>query len=274
MGLLTKGFIVFLAVAFEQSRLALFQSAAISADTISSIAGLGWVHNFGPFKTAQGIEEFQLELHVQAILNYTLKDEIIQKVIELLSQVSGMQKIKPDTALVETVSKLIIPGIVDLKTIQKQLVSTSKYSHATRQHENTYNCVIQIEDIGVHVFEALLADLTQNIKGLNLAWTAEEIKTDVQKLSAIISFGQDARLMIADLLQQVKGHENILDSVTSGIIPSTLLPLLQEAPCYAEGELEQVAISNCEKLINGVHCDITVKIFTAITEYQLYMPIR
>ena len=79
---------------------------------------------------------------------------------------------------------------------------TSKYSHATRQHENTYNCVIQIEDIGVHVFEALLADLTQNIKGLNLAWTAEEIKTDVQKLSAIISFGQDARLMIADLLQQ------------------------------------------------------------------------
>ena len=80
--------------------------------------------------------------------------------------------------------------------------------------------------------------------------------------------------MIADLLQQVKGHVNILDSVTSGIIPSTLLPLLQEAPCYAEGELEQVAISNCEKLINGVHCDITVKIFTAITEYQLYMPIR
>ena len=181
---------------------------------------------------------------------------------------------EPDTALVETVSKLIIPSIVDLKTIQKQLVLTSKYSHATRQHENTYNCVIQIEDIGVHVFEALLADLTQNIKGLNLAWTAEEIKTDVQKLSAIISFGQDARLMIADLLQQVKGHENILDSVTSGIIPSTLLPLLQEAPCYAEGELEQVAISNCEKLINGVHCDITVKIFTAITEYQLYMPIR
>ena len=180
-------------------------------------------------------------MHVQAILNYTLKDEIIQKVIELLSQVSGMQKIKPDTAFVETVSKLIIPGIVDLKTIQKQLVSTSKYSHATRQHENIYNCVIQIEDIGVHVFEALLADLTQNIKGLNLAWTAKEIKTDVQKLSAIISFGQDARLMIADLLQQVKGHVNILDSVTSGIIPSTLQPLLQEAPCYAEGELEQVA---------------------------------
>ena len=245
-GSLNQRFLVFLAVAFEQSRLALFQSAAISADTISSIAGLGWVHNFGPFKTAQGIEEFQLELHVQAILNYTLKDEIIQKVIELLSQVSGMPKIKPDTALVET----------------------------TRQHENTYNCVIQIEDIGVHVFEALLADLTQNIKGLNLAWTAEEIKTDVQKLSAIISFGQDARLMIADLLQQVKGHVNILDSVTSGIIPSTLQPLLQEAHCYAEGELEQVAISNCEKLINGVHCDITVKIFTAITEYQLYMPIR
>ena len=235
---------------------------------------LGLITNIGIFKLATDIEKSYLSVTVLANSSLDTFSSYINRINNSAHSPANIAGLKADKDLRAKFYEGFFPGSTALWDIAVDLEIISSYKDLEKSSNPTYDChaIYNIPN-ELHFLE-ISNTLEFALSTLNFEWTGEELNQPPAK-QLLLDYIHDSKLDILNLATLVREQLQLLDELTLGRIPLTLISYLQQQlSCWPFGTYENAYLENCNKIAEGLECDIYLEVYKEYKEYNRYLPIN